>query len=77
LQLDGRRVPREGFAVLREGVDIGQITSGSFSPTLGRPIAMAYVDTQHANIGTTVDIDIRGKLEPATIVKLPFYRRAS
>jgi len=77
LQLDGRRVPREGFDVVRQGSTIGQVTSGTFSPTLDRPIAMAYVDTDHSEIGTAVDVDIRGKLEPATIVKLPFYRRST
>ena len=77
LQLAGRRVPREGFGVLLGGTTIGQITSGTFSPTFDRPIAMAYVDVAHAAIGTGVEVDIRGRAEPATIVKLPFYRRTS
>ena len=67
----------EGFDVVRQGSTIGQVTSGTFSPTLDRPIAMAYVDTDHSAIGTAVNVDIRGKLEPATIVKLPFYRRST
>jgi aminomethyltransferase len=77
LELAGRRPAREGCSVLRNGSPIGRITSGTFSPTLDRPIAMAYVDSDQSAIGTAVQIDIRGNLEPATIVKLPFYRRTT
>lgn len=75
LELQGRRVAREGAAVLAGGNRIGEVTSGTFSPTLQKPIAMGYVDAQHAAIGTAVEVDIRGKVEPAAVVKLPFYRR--
>ncbi|MFJ7421303.1 glycine cleavage system aminomethyltransferase GcvT [Streptomyces uncialis] len=72
----GRRVPRAGFAVVADGVVIGEVTSGAPSPTLGKPIAMAYVDTAHAEPGTPgVGVDIRGTHEPYEVVALPFYKR--
>ena len=54
---------------------VGQITSGTFSPTLQKPIAMAYVPPQYAEPGTELAVDIRGSIEPAPVVKLPFYTR--
>lgn len=69
----GRRVPRHGYPVLRDGVECGVVTSGAPSPTLGRPIAMAYVDA--ADAPGELAVDVRGKPEPADRVDLPFYRR--
>jgi aminomethyltransferase len=77
LKFEGRRIAREGCAVLHGEERIGEITSGSFSPTLQQPIAMAYVAPKHAAAGTTVDVDVRGKREHAVIVALPFYKRAT
>ncbi len=57
------------------GPAIGEVSSGTFSPTLKRPIAMAYVQADAAQPGTELAIDIRGQLEPARIVPLPFYKR--
>lgn len=76
LQSAGRRVPREGYAVYSGETEVGYITSGTFSPTLQRPIAMAYVAPEVSAIGTELTIDIRGSREPAHVVKLPFYRRS-
>lgn len=76
-QLDGRRVPREGHAVLSGDRPVGRVTSGTFSPTLERPIAMGYVSPELAAPGTEVMIDIRGSHMPARSVPLPFYRRPS
>jgi aminomethyltransferase len=73
LELAGKRIAREGSAVFLEGLEIGQVTSGTFSPTLQKPIAMAYLEKGAAKIGQAVDI--RGKREAATLVSLPFYRR--
>jgi len=53
-------------------VKIGEVTSGVFSPCLKKPIAMGYVESAHAKVGTAVTIDIRGKKEPAVISKMPF-----
>lgn len=75
LELASKRIAREGSAVLCDGREIGQVTSGTFSPTLQKPIAMAYVDKGAAAVGQAVEIDIRGKREPANVVKLPFYHR--
>jgi aminomethyltransferase len=73
---EGRRVPRAGYPVVADGEVIGEVTSGAPSPTLGKPIAMAYVDAAHATPGTTgVGVDIRGSHEPYEVVALPFYKR--
>jgi aminomethyltransferase len=75
LELQGKRIARERAAVLRDGREVGRVTSGTFSPTLGRAIAMAYVDPDAAAAGTECTVDVRGKTEPARVVPLPFYRR--
>ncbi|MFG2783026.1 glycine cleavage system aminomethyltransferase GcvT [Streptomyces prunicolor] len=76
LVAEGRRVPRAGYSVVADGKVIGEVTSGAPSPTLGRPIAMAYVDAAHSAPGTTgVGVDIRGSHEPYEVVALPFYKR--
>jgi aminomethyltransferase len=75
LELAGRRVPREQYPVVAGGQPIGAVTSGTFSPTLDKPIAMAYVPRNTAQ-GAELAVDIRGRPEPAKIVELPFYRRS-
>ncbi|MFH8443490.1 glycine cleavage system aminomethyltransferase GcvT [Streptomyces sp. NPDC018026] len=76
LVAEGRRVPRSGYQVVAGGEVIGEVTSGAPSPTLGKPIAMAYVDAAHAAPGTEgVGVDIRGSHEPYEVVALPFYKR--
>jgi aminomethyltransferase len=75
LELAGKRIAREGARLLHEDKEIGTVTSGTFAPTLGKAIAMAYVDPAFASPGTTFDVDIRGKTETARSVQLPFYRR--
>ncbi|MET0977376.1 MAG: glycine cleavage system aminomethyltransferase GcvT [Paeniglutamicibacter terrestris] len=72
----GRRAGRGGYAVSVDGAQIGAITSGQPSPTLGFPVAMAYVEPAFAEIGTKVDVDLRGKAEAFEVVSLPFYTRA-
>jgi aminomethyltransferase len=78
LELEGRRIARGGQTVLVRGTDepIGIVTSGAPSPTLGYPIAMAYINTHFNEVGTEVAIDVRGRREAARVVALPFYRRA-
>ncbi|MEJ6014436.1 glycine cleavage system aminomethyltransferase GcvT [Corynebacterium sp. H127] len=76
LQGTGRRAARADAAVSTPGGEsIGVITSGQLSPTLGYPIALAYVDRAYAAEGTQLEADIRGKKYPYTVVKLPFYTR--
>lgn len=72
LSLDGRQAAREGAEVYAGGQKVGVLTSGGFSPTLQRPIAMAYVDRVHAAIGTALEVDVRGKRLPATVTAMPF-----
>ncbi|GAA5200381.1 glycine cleavage system aminomethyltransferase GcvT [Arthrobacter gyeryongensis] len=71
----GRRAGRNHYPVLKDGMVVGEVTSGQPSPTLGYPIAMAYVDVEHAEPGTALDVDLRGKSEPFEVVALPFYKR--
>lgn len=81
-----RRVPRHGFPVLWDGAQAGTVTSGGHSPTLGRPIAMAYLSAEAAEAAQAaregqsgangrLAIEIRGSAEPAELIPLPFYRR--
>lgn len=71
----GRRAPRHGYRVLQGDDEVGEITSGALSPTLGHPIAMAYVPASCSEPGTTLSADIRGRLEAVEVVALPFYQR--
>jgi aminomethyltransferase len=76
LELSGKRIAREGAEIYRGEEKIGTVTSGTYSPTLEKPIAMGYVPQSAAEVGTELEVDIRGKRLPATVVKLPFYKRA-
>jgi aminomethyltransferase len=81
LTAGSRRVPRHGYPVLWDGRPSGTVTSGAPSPTLGVPIAMAYLDPGAADLaaGDAADarlaVDIRGRAEPARLTALPFYHR--
>lgn len=76
LKLQGKRVPRQHYRVLQAaGEVVGEVTSGTFSPTLEAPVAMAYVRPDCHEVGRELWIDIRGQTEPATVVALPFYQR--
>lgn len=74
LQLQGRNIARHGYQVLSQGVVVGEVTSGTLSPTLGYPIALAYVPTELATVSQQLEVEIRGKAYPAVVVKRPFYR---
>jgi aminomethyltransferase len=77
LQMQGRNIARHGYQVLSEGKVVGEITSGTLSPTLGYPVALAYVPTQLSQVGQKLEVEIRGKPYPAVVVKRPFYRSKS
>lgn len=77
---EGRRAARGGYAVMAGDKKIGEVTSGALSPTLGHPVAMAYVSKSAVTSGAAaegaeVEVDIRGKRLPFTVVALPFYSR--
>ncbi|SDT07093.1 glycine cleavage system aminomethyltransferase GcvT [Microterricola viridarii] len=77
---EGRRAGRADYELFAspdaDAPAIGVITSGALSPTLGHPIAMAFVDPGHSEIGSALFIDVRGTRVPASVVALPFYKRA-
>lgn len=75
LVAQGRRAGRAGYAVLHGDDVVGEITSGALSPTLGHPVAMAFVAPAASDPGTELTIDVRGTRIPATVTALPFYRR--
>jgi aminomethyltransferase len=74
---EGKRAARADYEVFVEGSNspIGVVTSGALSPTLGFPVAMAYVSADFAQIDTPISVDIRGAMTPFTVVKLPFYKK--
>lgn len=76
LKAQAKRPARAGsFLVDAEGNQIGEVTSGIPSPTLGYPVAMALVKREFSEVGTEVDVDIRGKRATFDVVPLPFYKR--
>jgi aminomethyltransferase len=75
LVLESKRIARQGYEVFHEGRKAGAVTSGTYSPVLEKSIAMAYLPADIRREGTAVEIDIRGRREKASLVKLPFYRR--
>ncbi len=74
--LEGRGVAREGYAVTSDGAQVGIVTSGGPSPTLGRSIGLAYVPPGLAVTGSAFDVVIRGRATPARVVETPFVRGA-
>ncbi len=76
LELEGRRIARQGTPIVKDGVVVGEVTSGTFSPTLQKSIAMAFVDADHAADNVQLTADLKGAPNPAKVVKLPFYKRS-
>lgn len=74
LVTSNRAIPRHGYRIYKNDAEIGVVTSGTMSPMLNLGIAMAYVAAGSADVGTKVDIEIRQKRIPATIVQTPFYQ---
>ncbi len=75
LEMQGRNIARHGYPVLHDGQVVGEVTSGTWSPTLERAIALAYVPTPLATLGQSLIVEIRGKACEGTVVKKPFYKR--
>jgi len=76
LASEGKRAGRAGYPVMRGDAVVGEVTSGALSPTLGHPIAMAYLDPDAAE-ATDLELDVRGSRVAASVVPLPFYKRES
>lgn len=79
LMMEGRHIARHGYPLFSSSMDhqtVGTITSGAWSPTLERAIALAYVPSALAKIGTSLSVEVRGRPCPCTVVKRPFYRRS-
>jgi aminomethyltransferase len=73
LEMADRSVARHGYAVQQGGRAVGQVTSGTFGPSVQKSIALAYVETPLSAIGTDLDVEIRGQARPARVVKTPFH----
>lgn len=75
LVLESKRIARQGYEVFHEGKKAGAVTSGTWSPVLEKSIALAYLPAELRKEGTSLEVDVRGRREKASVVKLPFYRR--
>jgi aminomethyltransferase len=74
LELTGRNIARHDYPIYHQGLAVGMVTSGTLSPTLNKPIALGYVPNHLSKLGQELEVEIRGKYYPATVVKKPFYR---
>lgn len=74
LEMSGRYIARHGYPVIFKGEKVGEVTSGTLAPTVGKAIALAYVPQSLSKAGQALEVEIRGKTYPATVVKKPFYR---
>jgi aminomethyltransferase len=74
-EMDGRAIARHGYSAIHNGEVVGQVTSGSHSPTLGKNIGLVYLPRGMWEPGTTFEIEIRKRRESATVVPTPFYKR--
>ena len=70
-------IPRQGYPLVQEGERVGVVTSGTHSPTLGKGIALGYVEPQFSRVGTDLAVKIRGRAVAGQVVPLPFYRRSA
>jgi len=73
LEMADRSIARHGYGVVKDGRPIGVVTSGSYGPSVDRSIALAYVESAHAAVGTDIAVEIRGTARPARVVRTPFY----
>lgn len=74
IEMQGRYIARHGYPVIYNGQVVGEVTSGTLSPTLGKAVSLAYVPRKLAKIGQQIEVEIRGKSYPGVVVKKPFYR---
>lgn len=76
IEMIGKGIPRHGYKVLKDGIEIGEVTTGTQSPLSKRNIGLALLDVKYAEVGTEIEIEVRGKLVPAITVATPFYKRS-
>jgi aminomethyltransferase len=76
LEMIDRGIPRTHYPVYRGGEKIGEVTTGTQSPTLKKNVGLALIKAEYANLGEEVEVEIRGKRLKAKVVKTPFYKRA-
>ncbi len=77
LELTERSFPRHGYPVIHEDAEVGQVTSGTVGPSVGVPIALAYVPPELGEKGTELVVDCRGRPAETRVVSLPFYKEGS
>ena len=77
LEFEGRVFPRNGYPIMEDSREVGMITSGTVGPSTGTPIALGYVPSDRAEVGTVLTADCRGREARGTVVKLPFYKEGS
>lgn len=75
IEMIDRGIPRSHYLVKRDGIPIGEVTTGTQSPTLKRNLGLALVETAYSAVGTELEVEIRGKLLKAVVVKAPFYKK--
>lgn len=76
IEMAGKGIPRHGYKVFKDGVEIGEVTTGTQSPMTKRNIGLVLIDAKFAELGKEVEVEIRNKFIPAVIVETPFYKRA-
>jgi aminomethyltransferase len=77
IEMQGRHIARHGYSVIYDGKVVGEVTSGTLSPTLGKAVSLAYVPKKLSKIGQKLEVEIRGKSYPGIVVKKPFYRAST
>jgi aminomethyltransferase len=76
-EMEQRAIPRPGYELAVDGQTVGRVTSGIFSPSLNRGIGTGYLPTGQSKAGTPLEVLIRGRAQPARVVKTPFYKEGT
>jgi aminomethyltransferase len=76
IQLEGKIIARENAKIFKQDQEVGIVTSGSFGPSVGAAVVMGYVNFNCSEVGTSVELEVRGKKYPAKICLLPFYQKS-